>query len=110
MNDSTSHHELLSKLQYRNVTTKLMMVTLTGIVDLFEVKMTVGDLNNWQDLGLALGLLYPTLVRIEKEQRGKIKDCLRVMLAAWLQQQDNVSKNGAPSWAVLQTALRKIAQ
>ena len=32
------------------------------------------------------------------------------MIAAWLQQQDNVSKKGVPSWAVLQTALREIGE
>ena len=30
-------------------------------------------LNDWQSLGLALGLLYPTLERIEEEQRGAIE-------------------------------------
>ena len=32
------------------------------------------------------------------------------MLAAWLQQQDNVIKKGIPSWTVLQTALWKIGE
>ena len=32
------------------------------------------------------------------------------MLAAWLQQQDNVSQNGAPSWSVLRTALEEIGE
>ena len=32
------------------------------------------------------------------------------MIAAWLKQQDNVSKIGVPSWSVLQTALRNIEE
>ena len=58
-----------------------------------------------QSLGLELGLLYPTLKRIKKEQHGDISDCMMEMLAAWLQQQDNVTSKGVPSWSVLQTAL-----
>ena len=66
----------------------------------------------WQSLGLALGLLYTTLERIDEEQRGAIEKCKTVckMIAAWLQQQDNVCKNGDPSWVVLRTALEKIGE
>ena len=88
-----------------NVTVVLIY---TGIADLFKVKKTVQNIVNWMDLGLALGLLYPTLQKIDSEKRGKVDDCMREMLAAWLQQQDNVSQVGAPSWSVLQTALRNI--
>ena len=69
--------------------------------------MTLKKVVNWKDLGLALGLLYSTLQGIDKGQRGDINDCMREMLAAWLQQQDNV---GAPSWSVLKTALRNIGE
>ena len=61
-------------------------------------------------LGLALGLLYPTLERIEEEQRGAIEKCKTKMIAAWLQRQDNASKNGVPTWMMLQTALREIGK
>ena len=65
----------------------------------------------WKSLGLALGLLYPTLQKIERAQRGNVDDCMLEMLAAWLQQQDNVCQNGAvPSWSVLRTALRSIGE
>ena len=80
----------------------------TGIDDLAEVKLALKDLNNWQSLGLELGLLYSTLKRIEKEQRGLIDECKTEMLAAWLQQQDNVAKRGLPSCAALKVALRNI--
>ena len=32
------------------------------------------------------------------------------MLAAWLQQQDNVTKKGVPSWSTLKTALENIGE
>ena len=77
---------------------------------MFEIKMAIKNLSDWQSLGLALGLLYPTLKKIDDDQRGKTDRCVMEMIAAWLQQQDNVSKKGVPSWAVLQTALRKIGE
>ena len=82
----------------------------TGIDDLFEVKTALKNVVDWIDLGLALGLCYPTLQKIDDEKRGKVNSCMREMLAAWLQKQDNVSQVGAPSWSVLQTALRKIGE
>ena len=66
------------------------------------------DLNDWQSLGLQLGLLYTTLKRIEEEQQRVISKCKTEMLAAWLQQQDNVAKKGVPSWSTLKTALMNI--
>ena len=87
-----------------------MVLLYTGIDDLFKVKMALKNLNDWQSLGLALGLLYHTLERIEEEQHRDIEKCKTKMIAAWLQQQDNVCKNGDPSWVVLQTALKKIGE
>ena len=87
-----------------------MVLLYTGIDDLFKVKMKLKNLVSWDDLGLALGLLYSTLKRIKKEQHGDISDCTMEMLEAWLQQQDNVSQNGVPSWAVLRKALKKIGE
>ena len=60
----------------------------TGIDDLFEVEMFLQNVNKWQRLGLALGLLYPTLERIDENQRGDIEKCRTKMIVAWLQQQD----------------------
>ena len=74
------------------------------------MKKSLKDLVDWQSLGLELGLLYPTLKRIKKEQCGDIRDCMTEMLAAWLQQQDNVTSKGVPSWSVLQTALGCIGE
>ena len=74
------------------------------------MKKSLKNLFDWQSLGLELGLLYPTLKRIKKEQHGDISDCMMEMLEAWLQQQDNVTHKGVPSWSVLQTALRGIGE
>ena len=87
-----------------------VVLLYTGIDDLFEVEMSLQNVNKWQPLGLALGLLYPTLERIDENQRGDIEKCRTKMIAAWLQQQDNVCKNGDPSWVVLRTALSKIGE
>ena len=82
----------------------------TGIADLAQVKRFLKNVNNWQDLGLQLGLLQPTLKRIDKEQRGLINECKREMLEAWLQQQDNVAVIGVPCCDVLKEALEKIGE
>ena len=87
-----------------------MVLLYTGIADLFRVQAFVKNVANWKDLGLALGLLYSTLQKIEKCESEEVDDCKREMLAAWLQQQDNVSQRGIPSWSVLQTALKIIGE
>ena len=80
-------------------------ILLYAVIDnLFEVQMLVKQDVNWKDLGLALGLAYTTLQTIEREHERK-NDCMRKMLTAWLQQQDNVAKKGVPNWVILKTAL-----
>ena len=66
-------------------------------------------LTDWKRLGLALGLLYPTLESI-KEDNDRNDDCKMEMLAAWLRQQDNVRQNGVPSWSALRVALRRVGE
>ena len=68
----------------------------------------IHDLNDWKELGLQLGLLHPSLERIDLEQRGRISGCKINMLSAWLQQQDNVASKGVPSWSVLRAALKRM--
>ena len=80
------------------------------IDDLVEVKNELKTVNNWQSLGLELGLLYPTLEAIETNNRGQVEQCKTTMLAAWLRKEDNVSKKGVPSWSVLIAALREIGE
>ena len=87
-----------------------VVLLFTGIDDLVDVKKFLKDVVDWQSLGLELGLLYSTLEQIEEEQRGAIIKCKTKMLAAWLKQQDNVSRKGVPSWSVLRTALEEIGE
>ena len=87
-----------------------VVLLYTGIDDLLMVQMRLETLVRWKKLGLSLGLLYPTLQKIEKAQRDNVDDCMMEMLAAWLQQQDNVSRKGVPSWSVLRTALEEIGE
>lgn len=82
----------------------------TGIADLFEVKMALQSFNDWQSLGLALGLLYHTLERVQDEQHRVIERCKTKMLVAWLQQEDNVTEKGVPCWATLKRALEQIGE
>ena len=94
---------------YTQVVTVVLLYT--GIDDLFEVEMKLKSVVDWQGLGLALGLLYPTLEIIEKEQRGVVQQCKTKMLASWLQQQDNVSRNGTcPFVGMLRRALERIGE
>ena len=74
------------------------------------MKRFLKNVVDWQSLGLELGLLYPTLECIEEEKRGVVDKCKTKMLAAWLQQQDNVTKKGVPSWSTLKTALENIGE
>ena len=78
-----------------------------GIADLAEVKRLLKNLVDWKGLGLELGLLYPSLKKIEVEQHGSVEQCKTEMLAAWLQEQDNASQ---PSWSVLRAALERIGE
>ena len=84
--------------------------TLTAVNDLCDVLAVIRDLNDWKDLGLQLGLLYPTLTDIETYRQGKPSECRIDMLSAWLQRQDNVSLKGVPSWSVLRDALKQMGE
>ena len=72
----------------------------------------IQDFNVWRELGLQL--YRPSLPHsgedIDHEQRGMIAACKMHMLSAWLQQQDDVSKRGVPSWNVLRAALQKMGE
>ena len=87
-----------------------VVLLYTGIDHLVDIRKFLKNVVDWHSLGLELGLLYPTLEQIEEEQRGSIARCKTKMLAAWLQQQDCVSRKGIPSWAVLKTALEEMGE
>ena len=57
----------------------------------------------WEHLGTQLGLKYGKLKEIENNRRGIQIDCMREMLAAWLQ-----GSGGECSKQALKTALQKI--
>ena len=88
----------------------LILSLPAAIDDLRDVLHVTGSLVRWMDLGVELGLSYPTLKTIEVEQRERVRECLREMLVAWLKKKDNVSKVGEPSWRALKTALRSIGE
>ena len=74
------------------------------------MKDTLKRVNDWQSLGLQLGLLYHTLEQIETDNHGIVEQCKTKMIAAWLKRQDNVLEVGVPSWSVLKAALREIGE
>ena len=78
-----------------------------GIADLAELKDFLKNIVDWKGLGLTLGLLYPSLKKIEVDQRGLVEQSKTEMLAAWLQEQDNASQ---PSWSVLRAALERVGE
>ena len=85
--------------------------TCAGMGDLMDVLEIVEHVHDWSKLGMILGLLYqPTLTDIETHRRSKQDDCKRDMLSAWLQQQDNVTRKGVPSWNMLRAALKRMGE
>ena len=78
-----------------------------GIAHLDEVKTSLKDLVEWRELGLKLGILDPTLGKIERNRRGMVEECKREMLAGWLQRVDTVSE---PTWTALVEALESIGE
>ena len=62
-------------------------------------------LQNWFELGLALGVFYHTLKTIESNNPNDNFTCLTETLKAWLQKVDMVPKRGQPSWRALAQAL-----
>ena len=68
------------------------------------------DLVDWQTLGLVLGLHYSTLEKIGNDHHNRIDKCKIAMLAAWLEQEDNLPQKPVPSWSVLQNALRRMRE
>ena len=77
----------------------------TDISDHFDVKMSLDKLGPHQltDLGGALGLSYPKMMRMP--------NILDDVSTAWLNREDQVlEKSGEPTWSRLVDALEKIGQ
>ena len=62
----------------------------------------------WFDLGLKLGLYYPTLQAIQKKFKDDPSDCLKDCLHHWLEKKDGVMAKGGPTWSSLVNALRTV--
>lgn len=75
-----------------------------GDDDLFKVIKYLNPIHNndIRRLGLALGLYFPNLKRMENLPED--------MVQAWLLKQDNVIMKGKPTWSNLVKALREIGQ
>ena len=77
----------------------------SGIPNLDEVLESVEEIVDWMKLGLKLGILHPTLKKIDQEERGCIERCKREMLAAWLRGDDNAREQ---TWSTLVDSLKKM--
>ena len=107
---SGDHSSTLSELHHMMESVPVIMYSLQLKNDLCDVLAEIRSVNQWKELGLQLGLLYSSLERMDIEQRGRIDSCKIAMLSAWLQQQDNVTQKGVPSWSVLRAALQRMRE
>ena len=81
------------------------MISLTDIDSHLPLLMVaLADIAyQWEHLGTQLGLKYSELQVIERNRQGKQMDCMKEMLAEWLQ-----GSGREYSKQALQTALQKI--
>ena len=76
----------------------------TGDTHLPLLMVALADIAyQWEHLGTQLGLSFGRLQLIERDRRGKQRDCMQEMLAAWLQ-----GSGGEYSKQALKTALQNI--
>ena len=84
----------------------------TGINDLGEVLKDLKKSNfpedQWDFLGLELGIIEPKLTRINADYPRDAKRCLKGCLSLWLQCNYDTSKYGKPTMESLAAALREI--
>ena len=79
------------------------------ISELSKVLKELKPYTDWKRLGLILGLYYPTLDTIERNN-DTMQSCMMEMLAAWLKKKDGVLKEGGPTWLQLKQALRTLEE
>ena len=73
--------------------------TATGEDDLCDTIRELSDVAaSWRNIGTQLGIRHN---RLEAIQGDKPLDCLRQMLATWLQKNYNVKRFGEPTWVKL---------
>ena len=87
-----------------NYFSKFSFLGKQHIKDILEDVSDITD--NWENLGIALGLHDTTLTKIKKECGGKVDECKRHIITAWIDQQDMVQKACPPSWKGLAAAIR----
>ena len=77
---------------------------LDGILNTLEKNyFNKGD---WDQLGLRLGLLYPTLKSIKAAYNNDPAKCLTDMLSHWLNRTDHVDTKGGPTLNTLALTLK----
>ena len=83
---------------------------ITHLSAVFEALKKQFPCRRWFELGLLLGILQPTLQKIEVDHRNDVVRCLQECLTCWLRRVDQVDENGRPSWDVLVSALKKMEE
>ena len=84
---------------------------ITHLSSVFEaLEKHMFPCRRWFELGLLLGILQPTLAKIENDHRDDVVRCLQECLTCWLRRVDQVDENGRPSWDVLVSALKKMKE
>ena len=94
----------LGLLQYDIVVLIITIIFYTESKNLHQISSYLHELPNdvLIYLGLALGLSYSKLKRLESS-----RTFLLDMLSMWLREEDNVIKVGPPTWRTLVKALRE---
>ena len=95
------------------VTRDLLFIITVGIADLNDV-ITSLEKNNfpndeWDDLGLKLGLIETKLRSIRADNRD-VKGCLKACLRLWLEQDYNREKYDKPTMMSLKNAVEAMGQ
>ena len=63
----------------------MLVLVIVCIIDLLAVLRAITSVVNWHSLGLELpGLESDQLDKIEKDNRGRVDDCLKAMVSEWL--------------------------
>ena len=84
---------------------------ITNLSDVLEIlNKHMFPYRRWFELGLLLGILQPTLAKIEVDHRNDVTRCLQECLTCWLRRIDKVDEKGRPTWDVLASALKKMEE
>ena len=84
---------------YKDISDNILFSDMKSIS---KVLRELRGINEWFELGLALGLEYSTLNGI-KTDNTTVNECKREMVRSWLQKKDKCTP---PSWQALVAALK----